>query len=34
MCVGVVGLEDVEETMDICLACCGFDFLFVFLVDA
>ena len=34
MCVGVVVLEDVEEAMDICLTCCGFDFLFVFLVDA
>ena len=34
VCVGVVGLEDVEETVDICLGCCGFDFLFLFLVDA
>ncbi len=33
MCVGVVGLKDVEEAMDICLGCRCFDFLFVFLVD-
>ena len=33
MCVGVVGLEDVEEAMDVCLSCCCFDFLFLFLVD-
>ena len=34
VCVSVIGFEDVEETMDICLGCCIFDFLFVFLVDA
>ncbi len=33
MRVDVVGLEDVEETMDVCLSCCCFDFLFLFLVD-
>jgi hypothetical protein len=33
LCVGVLGLEDVKEAMDICLGCCCFDFLFVFLVD-
>jgi hypothetical protein len=33
VCVGVVGLEDVKETMDIGLGCCCFDFFFVFLVD-
>ncbi len=33
MRVGVVGLEDVEETMDVRLSCCCFDFLFLFLVD-
>ena len=32
--VSVIGFEDVEEAMDICLGCCSFDFLFVFLVDA
>ena len=34
MCVGVIGFKDVEETMDIRLCCCSFDFLFVFLVNA
>jgi hypothetical protein len=29
--VGVVGLEDVEEDMDICLSCSCVDFLFLFL---
>ncbi len=33
MCVVVVGFEDVEEAMDVCLSCCCFDFLFLFLVD-
>ena len=32
MRVGVVGLEDVEEAMDVRLSCCCFDFLFLFLV--
>ena len=31
---GVLGFEDVEDTMDICLDCSGFNFLFVLLVDA
>jgi hypothetical protein len=28
VCVGVVGLEDVKETMDIVLGCYCFDFFF------
>ena len=32
MRVGVVGLEDIEEAMDVCLGCCCFDFFFFWLI--
>ena len=32
MRVGVVGLEDIEEAMDVCLGCCCFDFFFPWLI--
>ena len=31
--VFIVGFEDVEESVDICLSCSIFDFLFILLVD-
>ena len=31
--VYIVGFEDVEETVDVCLLCCIFDFLFILFVD-
>ena len=34
MCVCVVGFEDVEETVDVCLHCFIFDFFPVLLIDS
>ena len=33
MCVCIVGFEDVEETVDVCLRCCIFDFFLLFFID-
>ncbi len=32
--VCIVGFEDVEEAVDVCLGCCTFDFFLLLLIDA